>query len=121
MTDAEAKELNIKPGDIVKFYDYDYLVRNYPGRNPLSPETEIYTEAGLPSDFLTECFYDSGKSIPMSVIDTSSSDGIIRFLQIEYFSGVQRATWWFDLKLFDPSFNVEKNNKFNELFAMILG
>lgn len=116
MTDAEAKELNIKPGDIVKFYDYNYLVRNYSGGNQ-----EIYTEAGLPSDFLTECFYDSGKSIPMSVIDTSSSDGIIRFLLIEYFSGVQRATWWFDLKLFDPSFNVEKDNKFNELFAMILG
>lgn len=116
MTDAEAKELNIQPGDIVKFYDYNYLVRNYSGGNQ-----EIYTEAGLPSDFLTECFYDSGKSIPMSVIGTSSSDGIIRFLQIEYFSGVQRATWWFDLKLFDPSFNAEKNNKFNELFAMILG
>lgn len=116
MTDAEAKELNIKPGDIVKFYDYNYLVRNYSGGNQ-----EIYTEAGLPGNFRTECFYDSGKSIPMSVIDISSSDGIIRFLQIEYFSCVQRITWWFDLKLFDPSFNAEKDNKLDELFAMILG
>ena len=116
MTDAEAKELNIQPGDIVKFYDYNYLVRNYSGGNQ-----EIYTEAGLPSDFLTECFYDSGKSIPMSVIGTSSSDGIIRFLQIEYFSGVQRATWWFDLKLFDPDATKKYRNNFDDLFNEIMG
>lgn len=120
MTSMEAIALKIGPGDPVKFYDFDRLLKMYPSKS----HEGISTDAGLPFGFRSTFFEETGKSKLFFIREVSTNldtVGAPKALALPFVIADREYFWFFDLKLFDPHATKKYRNNFDDLFNEIMG